>query len=101
MSVHRWSVVSLIQQLVRIPSRGGADPYTPVLDAMRTWFAEHEVAPRLLTAKATGRTVGVVYDVPGIHPGPRYVLDACVDTAPYGDPAAWSHPPTSGVIADG
>src|SRR5262249_17056371 len=31
----------------------------------------------------------------------RYVLDACLDTAPFGDEAAWAHPPTSGEIADG
>jgi succinyl-diaminopimelate desuccinylase len=105
--IRRWAeednsgVVSLIQQLVRIPSRGGVDPYPPVLDAMLTWFANQGVAARTLEAKATGQTVGVVCDVPGVHPGPHYVLDACVDTAPFGDPAAWSHPPTSGVIAGG
>jgi succinyl-diaminopimelate desuccinylase len=29
------------------------------------------------------------------------VLDACLDTAPFGDPSLWRHPPTSGVIEDG
>jgi succinyl-diaminopimelate desuccinylase len=95
------SVVSLIQLLVRIPTRGGIDPYEPVLDAMLTWYAKHDLAARRLTSKATGHTVGVVCDVAGAHPGPRYVLDACVDTAPFGDPTAWSHPPTSGAIVDG
>jgi succinyl-diaminopimelate desuccinylase len=29
------------------------------------------------------------------------VLDACVDTAPFGNEAAWTHPPLSGAIEDG
>jgi succinyl-diaminopimelate desuccinylase len=95
------SVVSLIQQLVRIPSRGGLDPYEPILDVIRTWLTDRGLTARLLIEKTTGRTVGVVCDVPGAHPGPRYVLDACADTAPFGDPAAWRHSPTSGVIEDG
>jgi succinyl-diaminopimelate desuccinylase len=95
------SAVSLIQRLVRIPSRGGIDPYDPVLDVMLTWFVEHGLTARRLTSKTTGQTVGIVCDVPGAHPGPRYVLDACIDTAPFGDPTAWSHPPTSGEIVDG
>jgi succinyl-diaminopimelate desuccinylase len=39
--------------------------------------------------------------VTGAGPGPRYVLDACLDTAPFGDESAWRRPPTSAVIADG
>jgi len=35
------------------------------------------------------------------RPGPRYVLDACLDTAPFGDEAAWTYPPTSGAIDGG
>jgi succinyl-diaminopimelate desuccinylase len=31
----------------------------------------------------------------------RFVLDACLDTAPFGDEAAWTYPPTSGEIVDG
>jgi succinyl-diaminopimelate desuccinylase len=29
------------------------------------------------------------------------VLDACLDTAPFGDASSWKHAPTSGVIDDG
>jgi succinyl-diaminopimelate desuccinylase len=29
------------------------------------------------------------------------VFDACLDTAPFGDEAAWRYSPTSGVVADG
>jgi succinyl-diaminopimelate desuccinylase len=29
------------------------------------------------------------------------VLDACLDTAPFGDETAWTYPPTSGEITGG
>jgi succinyl-diaminopimelate desuccinylase len=32
---------------------------------------------------------------------PRYVLDACLDTATFGDEAARTYPPLSGKITDG
>lgn len=94
------SVVALAQRLVRIPSRGGIDPYDPVIDLVVSWLAERGLTARRL--RGTGDTaVGLACDVPGGHPGPRYVLDACLDTAPFGDPSLWRHPPTSGVIEDG
>jgi succinyl-diaminopimelate desuccinylase len=42
--------------------------------------------------------VAVVCDVMGAAPGPHYVLDACLDTAGYGDETAWAHDPVSAVI---
>ena len=94
------SVVALIQRMVRLPSRGGLDPYDPVADLVVSWLAGHGLDARRLR-DAKGATVGLACDVPGVHPGPCYVLDACLDTAPFGDPAQWRHPPTSGVIEDG
>jgi succinyl-diaminopimelate desuccinylase len=85
---------------VSLPSRGGIDDYTPVLALLAGWFASRGLASRQLT-DPTGRPVGVVCDVEGGTPGPRYVLDACADTAPFGDVEAWRHAPTSGVIEDG
>ena len=94
------SVMKLTRKLIRIPSRAGPDPYGPVLDAMSAWLAGHGLVPRRLTGP-DGGTVALVCDVTGQVPGPRYVLDACLDTAPFGDETAWNHPPLSGVIAGG
>ena len=44
-------VVDLVQELVRIPSRGGVDPYQPMLDAMREWFTSRGLPTRTLTAR--------------------------------------------------
>lgn len=94
------SVVELTRELVTIPSRGGVDPYDPVLDRLGAWLAHHNLPATVLT-DSTGATVGLTCEVPGSRPGPRWVLDACLDTAPFGDERAWTHPPTSAVIEDG
>src|SRR5579862_4846172 len=94
------SVVRLAQELVRIPSRGGIDPDGPVLECMAAWLEAHGLACRRL-AGSGGSTVALACEVAGTGPGPRYVLDACLDTAPFGDEAAWTYPPTSGEITDG
>ena len=83
------SVMKLTRKLVRIPSRAGIDPYGPVLKCMSTWLAGHGLAPRRLSAPG-GETVAMVCEITGSQPGPRYVLDACLDTAPFGDEAAWT-----------
>jgi len=43
-------------------------------------------------AGADGATVALTCEVHGGGRGPRYVLDACLDTAPFGDEAAWTYP---------
>ena len=40
------TVVALARDLVRIPSRAGADPYGPVLDCMSAWLTSHGLEPR-------------------------------------------------------
>jgi succinyl-diaminopimelate desuccinylase len=94
------AVVKLTRELVRIPSRGGVDSYDQVLDYMSAWLGEHDLACRRLTGP-DGATVALTCEVTGALPGPRYVLDACLDTAPFGDEAAWTFPPTSGEISGG
>ena len=96
----RDSVIALTRDLVTIPSRGGVDPYEPVLDRIREWLAPRGLPSRLLRDE-TGAVVGVTCEISGSRPGPRWVLDACLDTAPFGDEHAWTCPPTSAAIVDG
>lgn len=96
----RDSVTSLARDLVRIPSRGGIDPYEPVLGLMESWLRSRGLPARRLAGPG-GHTVALVSELAGDTPGPRYVLDACLDTAPFGDEAAWTRPPASGAVAGG
>jgi succinyl-diaminopimelate desuccinylase len=94
------SIVHLAQQLVRIPSRAGEDAPEPVIEPLRGWLEQHGVPATPLHSPA-GALVAVVGEVNGAGPGPSYCLNACLDTAPFGDLTAWSRPPTSGEVADG
>jgi succinyl-diaminopimelate desuccinylase len=93
------SVIELTQQLVRTPSRGGIDDYRPVVDVVTSWLATAGLGPRVLRDEHAD-PVAVTCEIRGSGPGPHYLLDACLDTAAYGDEAAWSRPPDSGVIDD-
>ncbi len=94
------TVSELTQALVRIPSRAGVDPYDPIVDLLSGWMREHGLATTVLR-DGTGAVVGLTTEILGVHPGPRWVLDACLDSAPFGDENAWTHPPTSGFIEGG
>ncbi|MFC0843836.1 M20 family metallopeptidase [Streptomyces noboritoensis] len=94
------SVVELARELVRRPSRGGIDGYEPVLGVLEHWLATRGLPHRRLHDSA-GEPVGLLVEIPGGRPGSWWTLDACVDTAPYGDEAAWSFPPDSGDVVDG
>jgi hypothetical protein len=86
--------------LVRIPSRAGIDPYDPIVDLLSGWMREQGLTTTVLR-DGTGAIVGLTTEIRSAYPGPRWVLDACLDSAPFGDEAAWTHPPTSGVVEEG
>ncbi|MGH3972813.1 MAG: M20/M25/M40 family metallo-hydrolase, partial [Pseudonocardiaceae bacterium] len=94
------AVIELTRALVRIPSRAGIDPYDPIVELLSGWMSQHGLATSLLRDD-TAAAVGLTTEIRGAYPGPRWVLDACLDSAPFGDETAWTHPPTSGVIKDG
>ncbi|RNL86746.1 M20 family metallopeptidase [Halostreptopolyspora alba] len=96
----RDSVVALTQNLVRIPTRGGIDSYNAAIDHLTGWMDDHDLAPQVLR-DTSGSAVAVTAHIQGHHPGPTWVLDACLDTAPFGDEDAWHHPPTSATLDDG
>ncbi|WBB58654.1 M20/M25/M40 family metallo-hydrolase [Streptomyces sp. WMMC500] len=94
------SVIGLAQELIRRPSRAGIDGYGPVLGVLEDWLAVRNLPHRRLRDPA-GELVGLLVEIPGGRPGKWWTLDACVDTAPYGDEAAWSFPPAAGDVVDG
>lgn len=93
-------IVELAQQLIRRPSRGGIDDYALVLGVLEDWLTARELPHRRLYDDGGGLT-GLLVEISGGLPGPWWTLDACVDTAPYGDEGAWSFPPDCGDVVDG
>jgi len=63
------------------------------------WLTEHELPPSVLRS-SDGAPVGISVDI-GSGAEPRYGLNACLDTAPFGDLGAWSSPPTAAAVRDG
>ncbi|MGW6454681.1 M20 family metallopeptidase [Streptomyces sp. NPDC055078] len=94
------SVVELAREMIRRPSRAGIDDYGPVLGVLEDWLTTHGLPHRRLH-DGSGQLGGLLVEIPGGRPGKWWTLDACVDTAPYGDESAWSFPPASGDVVDG
>jgi succinyl-diaminopimelate desuccinylase len=94
------SMIDLLRDLVSRPSRAGVDSPAPVLETLSQWLRTREIRHEWLRDEA-GRPLGLWGEVQGARPGSTYLLDATADTAPYGDPAAWRHPPDRATIEDG
>lgn len=94
------SVIELAQELIRRPSRGGIDDYVPVLGVLEDWLSGRKLPHRRLHGE-DGQLVGLLVEISGGLPGSWWTLDACVDTAPFGDESAWSFSPTAGDVEAG
>jgi succinyl-diaminopimelate desuccinylase len=95
------SIVALLTTLVRTPSRADEDDLAPVARCIAQWFADRCLPVQALQGPH-GEPLGLYAECRGRHPGgPWVVLDATLDTAGFGDPAAWTHPPTSGQVDAG
>ncbi|WP_224371717.1 M20 family metallopeptidase [Hyalangium versicolor] len=92
------SILRLLQELVRTPSRGGLDSYGPVITLVRAWLDGQGLSSEVLTDER-GQPVALHARVG--HGSPCFVLNATLDTASYGDETRWTHPPTSGLLEDG
>jgi succinyl-diaminopimelate desuccinylase len=93
-------IVALAAETVRLPSRGGIDSPQPVLATLARWLTANGLQP-LSLCDADGAWVGLHLRWLAPEPGPIVCLDACIDTAPFGDESRWSRPPASGAVADG
>jgi succinyl-diaminopimelate desuccinylase len=94
------NILDLASELVRIPSRAGIDAVERILDFLSDWLAARHLQVNRLHSP-TGAAVGLYLHLRSAEPGPTLCLNACLDTAPFGDEEGWSHPPASGVIEDG
>lgn len=93
-------IVELLTALVRTPSRAGVDDLAAVARCIEAWFERAGLACRRLQGPR-GEALGLYAELQGARPGPWVVLDATLDTATFGDPARWTHPPTSAAVVDG
>ncbi|MBL8702999.1 MAG: M20/M25/M40 family metallo-hydrolase [Alphaproteobacteria bacterium] len=93
-------MVDFAARLIRTPSQGGVDSPRAVLELAARELGALGLRPALL-ANDEGQPVALAAEVAGARAGPTWVLDACIDTAPVGDRAAWSIDPFAGLVRDG
>jgi succinyl-diaminopimelate desuccinylase len=94
------SMIEMTRELVRIPSRAGTDPYDPIIQCIGRWLDKLGLPHQTLRGPS-GSPVGLMSEVRGDENGPKYVLNAPFDTAPFGDESQWQRSPTSGEIVGG
>jgi succinyl-diaminopimelate desuccinylase len=94
------SIINLTKDLVRIPSRAGIDPMENIQDFLKGWLLEKGIPAHPLF-DPEGNQIGLYLHVTSKNPGPAICLNACLDTAPFGDEEQWKYPPTSARIEDG
>ena len=90
-------ILQLAARLVATRSCAGSDAPDGVLSVAEAWLDEHDLSPRLLS-DGDGKPVALLVEIASEAPGPLLCVDACIDTAPVGDPALWSEPPFSGAV---
>ena len=93
------SIVELTRALVRLPTRAGIDAYEPAFTLLEDWLHSHGAAVRRLAGPG-GATVALM-GCPAETAKRWYVLNATVDTAPFGDESTWTRPPTGADIEGG
>ncbi len=94
------SMTGLLAELVSHPSRTGEDSCDATLHCIAAWLTRRGVASRWLHDD-DGHVLALWGEIAGPRPGPLYVLNAPADTAPFGDLAAWTHPPERATLVDG
>jgi succinyl-diaminopimelate desuccinylase len=92
------SILRLLQELVRTPSRGGLDGYGSAISLVRLWLDGQGISSDVLLDEH-GQPVALHASIG--QGAPCFVLNAPLDTASYGDETRWTHPPASGLLQDG
>ena len=94
------NIIELASELIKIPSRAGVDPSENIISYLCGWMADKNLDCQIIRTQDE-RKVGLFIHLKSGVKGPAICLNACVDTAPFGDERAWQHSPTSGVLQDG
>ena len=92
-------ILDFAQAMVRRPSRAIDDDPAEIISLAERWCVEHSLPPEILMGDS-GQPVGLYAVHEAAEPGPSICLNACIDTAGWGNLASWKLPPTSGKIVD-
>lgn len=95
-----YSIISLTQSLVAVPSQGGIDQQQHAVEALSEWFQSCGLSFDVVRAKRRkleNSFLGLTSRIGSGGP-PYYLITACLDTSPFGDKRNWSFEPASGRV---
>lgn len=93
------SIIELAQDLIRIPTQADIDSLDPIFDYTSNWLKSKNITTEKIV-NSENKNIAILTSL-GKGKNYRYCLNACADTAPFGDLEAWTSPPTAGEIVDG
>jgi succinyl-diaminopimelate desuccinylase len=93
------SIVEFLRQLIATPSQAGGDDASAIVQSTGAWLTENGVCHQLLGSR--GKPKAIVINPPAGPGDEVLLLNACLDTAPVGDPAQWRYPPFGAVEHEG
>jgi len=93
----RSSVTSLAAKLVQSPSQAGLESIDGVAAVVSTWCTANGLLLERIESNQdlAGLLIRIGQNAPG---SPTILLNACLDTAEFGDCSRWEHPPNSGLV---
>jgi succinyl-diaminopimelate desuccinylase len=94
------SIIELTKVLVEIPSRADIDSNSEIQKSLENWFLDKGMVFHRLFDNDNNQ-VGLYLHLSTGKPGPILCLNACLDTAPFGDENQWRFGPTSSHIEKG
>lgn len=94
------SIIELTKTLVEIPSRADIDSNSEIQKSLENWFLDKGMVFHRLFDDDNNQ-VGLYMHISSNKPGPVLCLNACLDTAPFGDENQWHFGPTSSHIEKG
>jgi succinyl-diaminopimelate desuccinylase len=86
--------------MIRIPSQGGIDSPTHILEFLFEWAVAKKLDCQYLLSREEEK-VAVLIEIAGKESSTTYCLNACADTAPIGDSNAWKTFPFNGDVRRG
>jgi acetylornithine deacetylase/succinyl-diaminopimelate desuccinylase-like protein len=99
------ALTDLLRALVRIPSVNNADGASAreneAAAVLSSFLSNYNIPTRTLAPPSDPTRANLVAELDSGRPGPTILFMSHTDVVPAGDPAAWTHPPFSGALADG
>lgn len=91
------SILRLAKALIKTPSQSYINDPLDIIDVLKNWLKTESI-PYVILKNEQQKPVAIHIRFAQSNSKPIYCLNACIDTAPDGDLAAWDFPPNSAKV---